>query len=108
MTTRIRSLLPHGEDHISAISRYMTQPQGEGKAEEVSTKTETECEVKGESANKGEDEVEVCVTLQDIQQSLSQLQAEIKAKNVEVVLEMARQVIDTYGYRTQVPLRLIA
>lgn len=93
-TTRISSILPHGEEHLTAISRYMTQAQ-----QQEDTSAKTECEAK--------EEVDACISLADIQQSLSQLQAKVQAKNVEVVTEMAQGVIATYGYRSVVPIRLI-
>jgi hypothetical protein len=111
MTGRIRSLLPHGEDHISAISRYMTRPQREEKGEKEEenedgslTKREIECEVKEVDTER---EVGDSITLQEIRESLCHFSAEVKAKNVEVVTAMAQQVIDTYGYRIEFPLRLV-
>jgi hypothetical protein len=100
--SRLPSLLPQGESQIHAITVYMIQCHTDVKAPVSSEEIEIE-----EIEEIEDQKAEAIVTLQDIRQTLENLQTDLKKQNAEAVQEKVRLLISSYGYTAPGLLHLV-
>jgi hypothetical protein len=105
--SRLHSLLPQGEAQIHAITLYIIQCRSGKYSEAKKVLSSEEIEVEEEEEEGKKVSMEVFLTLQDIRQSLQNLQTSLKEKNSEAVRAKVESLISSYGYAIPGSLQLV-